>query len=283
VKALILIFLALSIFGAAGYFTYQLFIHPQVALREEKLQPPGPPPPDTTIPEFQKCVALRKSGKLLPARDAFYGFLDRYPESTKIEEAKNLLGDINTQIFLSPIPAPEKQIYIVQKGDVLNKVSSKMKTTGELIMRANDLKGTMLRIGQKIAVAPDEFTVTISHKQNKVILYNKGRFFKQYPILQWPPAHAKKAVGPKAPPAPKILGKVTDKLAWLNGTRVTFYEKGYSDATHWIQINIAGCTLHSELAENSTAKPPSGGIVLSPIALKEMADMLPKGTPVTLE
>jgi hypothetical protein len=283
VKALILIFLALLVFGVGGYFTYELFIHPQVALKEEKLQPPGPPPPDSTIPEFEKCVAVRKSGKLLPARQAFYDFIDRYPESSKLEEAKNQLGDINTQIFLNPIPAPEKQIYVVQKGDVLNRVASKMKTTGELIMRANGLTGTMLRIGQKIAVAPDEFTMVISRKQNKVTLYNKGRFFKQYPVLQWPPAHAKKGVGGKAPPQAKIVGKVTDKLSWLNGTRVTFYEKGYASATHWIHINIAGCTLHSEIAENSTAKPPGGGIVLTPRALKELADMIPKGTPVTLE
>lgn len=282
-KALIIIVLALSIFGAAGYFTYELFIHPKRALQEEKLLPPAPPGPDSTLPEFQKCVALRKSGKWLPARDALYDFIDRYPESSKLEEAKTLLGDVNTQIFLSPIPAPEKQIYIVQKGNVLNHVASKMKTTGELIMRANALKGTMLRIGQKIMVSPAEFTIVISRKQNKVTLYNKGRYFAQYPVLEWPPDHAKKATGAKAPPQPKVLGKVTDKIAWLNGTRVTYYEKGYENATHWIQINIHGCTLHSERGENSALKPPGGGISLSPIALKNLADMIPKGTPVTLE
>ncbi len=282
-KVLILIFLALSIFGAAGYFTYELFIHPQVALKEEKLQPPGPPPPDTTIPEFQKCVAVRRSGKLLPARDAFYDFIDRYPESSKLDEAKTILGDINTQIFLSPLPAPEKQIYIVQKGNVLNHVAAKMKTTGELIMRSNDLKGTMLRIGQKIMVSPDEFRMVLSHKQKKVILYNKGRYFAQYPVLAWPAEHGAKATGPKPPPQPKVLGKVTDKIAWLNGTRVTFYEKGYADSTHWIQLSIRGYTLNSELTENSPTKPPGGGVVLPAISLKNLSDMIPKGTPVTLE
>ncbi len=63
-KALVIILLALSVCGAAGYFTYELFIRPEQALRFEKSLPPTPAPPDSTLPEFQKCVAIRKSGKL---------------------------------------------------------------------------------------------------------------------------------------------------------------------------------------------------------------------------
>lgn len=283
-KALIIIVLALSIFGAAGYFTYRLFIQPEQALKLEKLMPPTPPPPDLTLPDFQKCVALRKSGKLLEARAAFYAFLDQYPESAKLDEAKNMLGDINTQIFLTPVQTPEKEIYIVKQGDVINRVAGRMKTTGELIMRANNLSGTMLRIGQKLMVAPADFSVVINRKQEKVILNNKGRFFKQYAILAWPPALAKKPAGGKpTPPPAKLAGKVTEKMAWLNGARVTFADKGYAEATHWIQINIPHCTLHSVADEKAESRPPGGGILLSPKALDELAALLSKGDPVTLE
>jgi len=284
VKALVIIALALAVFGAVGYFAYELFIRPEQALRQEKYGPRTPAPPDPTVPEFQKCVALRKNGKLLPARDAFYAFVEQNPHSSKIEEAKNMLGDINTDIFLSPIPAPEKEIYIVKQGDVINRVARHMKSTGELIIRSNGIQGTMLRIGQKLAVPPTEFTVTISRKQNKVILTNKGRFFKQYPILAWPPALAKKAPGGKpAPPPPKQTGKVTDRMAWYNGSRITFADKGYPEATHWIQININHCTLHSEADEKSEVRPGGGGILLSPKALEELAALLGKGDPVVLE
>ncbi len=283
-KALIIILLAVVVFGASGYYTYELFIKPEKAIREEKLAPATPPPPDPTIPDFQKCVTVRKSGKLLPARDAFYAFIEQNPYSTKLDEAKNMLGDINTEIFLSPIAAPEKEVYVVKKGDVIDRVARHMKTSGELIMKANRLSGSMLRIGQTLTVPPSDFSVVISRKQEKVIVSNKGRFFKQYPILAWPPGLAKKPAGGKpAPPPPKLAGKVTDKMAWLNGQRVTYSEKGYADSTHWIQINIPHCTLHSEADEKSQVRPTGGGILLSPKALEELAVLLSKGDPVTLE
>lgn len=282
-KALIILFLIIAIFGGASYFGYKLFVQPQIALKQEKLLPPPPPPPDLTIPEFNKCLAIRKSGKVLEARDAFYGFIERYPDSTKIEDAKNLLGEINTDILLSSIAAPDKEEYIVQKNDVITLVARKLKIPGELLVRANNLQGPMLRIGQKLSVSPGEYSLVISHKQNKVTVLNKGKFFKQYAVLAWPPSHAKTVVGPKAPPTAKIAGRVTEKISWLNGGRVTFMDKGYINATHVIQINISGCTLHSEADENSPQRPQGGGIRLTPDALDELAAMLSKGDPVTLE
>lgn len=282
-KALIIIFLTLGIFGGAAFVGYKMFVQPKIALKQEKLLPPLPPPPDPTVPEFNKCVAIRKSGKVVEARDAFYGFIERYPESSKIEDAKNFLGEINTDIMLSTMTAPEKQVYIVQKGDVITRVANHLKTTGELLVRANNLQGPMLRIGQKLTISPGDFSLVISRKTDKVTVLNKGKFFKQYAILEWPPSHAKKPAGGKAVVQPKVMGKVTDKISWLNGTRVTFMEKGYINSTHWVQINIPGCTLHS-VAEGDTAqKPPSGGIRLTPDALDELDAMLAKGDPVTLE
>lgn len=281
-KALIIIFLTLGIFGGAAYVGYKMFLQPKIALKKELLLPPPPPPPDPTLPEFNKCVAIRKAGKMVEARDAFYGFIERYPESSKIEDAKNLLGEINTDLLLSTQPAPEKQVYIVQKGDVITRVAARMKTTGELLVRSNNLQGPMLRIGQKLTISPGDFSLVISHKNDKVTVLNKGKFFKQYAILEWPPGHAKKMVGGKPAPFEKKTGKVTDKISWLNGTRVTFMEKGYINSTHWVQINISGCTLHS-VAEEGGQKPPGGGIRLTPDALDELDAMLAKGDPVTLE
>jgi len=288
VKALIILVLAIMVFGAGGYFTYELFIHPKVALEEEKQLPEPPPPPDPSIPDFEKAVAVRRDGTLLEARDALTAFVEHNPQSSRIEEARDLLGEVNSAIFLSPVAAPEKEVYIVQKNDVIGRVAMRMHTSAELLMRANNLQNSMLRIGQRLTVSPGEFSVVISRKTDRVILLNKGRFFKQYTIRSWPPMHAKKAAtGHKgAPVLPKQMGKVTDKLAWLNGNRVLFSDKGYINATHWIQINIPGCTLYGDPGANVNApdaKPPGGGIVLSPDAPSELAAMLNKGAPVTLE
>ena len=289
-KALFLIALTLVIFGTGAYFTYEMFIVPKKALEAEKAQPPPPPPPDPTVPEFDKAKAVRKTGKILDAREALTAFVERYPESSKIDEAKNLLGNINTDLFLSTRPAPEKEQYIVQRGDVINRVATKLKVTPELLMRANSLERTMLMIGQKLTMSPADFSVVISRKKDKVTLLNKGRFFKQYPILSWPPQLTKKppAAGQKiAPPVPKQVGKVRDKIAWLDGQRVIFTDKGYWTAKFWIEINIAGCTLYPEpepgTPETPNSKPASGGIALDPEACTELGALLSKDDPVTLE
>jgi LysM repeat protein len=287
VKALIILVLASMVFGAGGYFTYEMFIHPKVALEEEKQLPPLPPPPDLSLPDFEKAVDVRRNGTLLEAREALSAFVEHNPQSSKIDEARDLLGEVNTAIFLSPVAAPEKEAYIVQKNDVIGRVAIRMHTSAELLMRANNLQTAMLRIGQKLSVSQGEFSLVISRKTDKVVLLNKGRFFKQYAVRSWPPIHAKKAIaGRKPPPLPKQFGKVTEKLAWLNGARVLFSDKGYVNAAHWIQINIPGCTLYGDpgaSADAANAKPPGGGIVLPPDAPGELAAMLNKGAPVTLE
>ena len=287
-KALFLIVLAVAIFGTGAYVTYEMFIVPKKALEAEKAQPPPPPPPDPTVPEFEKAKAARQPGKLLEAREALTAFVERYPESSKIDEAKNLLGKINTDLFLSTRPAPEKEIYIVQRGDVINRVATKLKVTPELLMRTNSLEQTMLRIGQKLTIAPADFSVVISRKKDRVTLLNKGRFFKQYAIISWPPQHAKKALPAvaKAPPLPKQTGKVKDKIAWLDGQRVIFTDKGFWTAKFWIEISIPGCTLYPDpegAPETPNSKPANGGIALAPEALTELGALLSKGDEVTLE
>lgn len=288
-KALIILCLALAVFGAAGYATYRLFIQPEQALKMEKLLPPPPPPPDPTVPEFQKCLAIKKSGKLVPARDALYTFIEQYPESTKAPEAKDLIGELNRQIYLTPFPSPDRQVYIVKPGDVIDRVARHMKTSGEMILRANNLhantnKGVILQIGQKLSVPQLELSLVISRKQDRVIVLNRGRFFSWYPVVLWPPGLTKKpAAGKAVPVVAKQAGQVTQKMAWLNGQRITYADKGYAESTHWIQINIAHCTLHSVADEKAEGRPPGGGIVLASKAMEELTALLDKDDSVILE
>jgi LysM repeat protein len=283
VKAIIVILFACVIFGVSGYFAYDLFIKPTVELKLEKEAPPTPAPTDSSVPEFEKCIALKLKGKLPEARKALQEFIDNHPESTKLEDARNELGNVNTRIFLSPIQTPEKAVYVVKSGDVITRVARQNKSTPELIMKANGLTGSMLRIGQKLLLPPANFSIIISRKQNKVIVNNDGRFFKQYPILKWPP---------QIPPykkgviVPKQTGKVIEKIAWFDGSRVIFTDKGYPSATHWIAVTVKHCTLYAEPPPNAdpnkVQRPPSG-IAIPPQGTAELGAMLVRGNPVTLE
>ena len=287
-KALFLIILAVAIFGSGAYFTYEIFIQPKQALAAEKALPPPPPPPDPTVPEFEKAGAAANAGKAREGREALASFVERYPESTKIDEAKDLLGALNSKLFLTSGTSPEKSIYVVKPNNVITRVANGLKISPELLMRMNGLKKDGLQIGQKLYYAPADFSLVIIRAKDKVTLLNHGRFFKQFPVKSWPPVHAKKpqAGGPKLA---KQTGKVRNKVAWADGKQVNFTDPPYWDeeTKFWIEINLAGCTLYPEPDENSPetphSKPANGGIALTPEALLELGAFLSREDTVTLE
>lgn len=280
VKALIILFLTVIVFGAATYFTYELYVKPERALRAERQRGPPPPPPDPSLPDFAVCLQLKKKGDPIATRAALVSFLDRFPRSTKIDEARGLLGEINTDLFFSQAPAPEKEIYIVAKGDVLNRVALRTHSTPELIFRSNNLTGVMLRIGQKLLIPPADFSAVVSLSEKTVTLYNAKRFFKQYRILALPArdtAHS----GPLS----KRLGKVISKLATDSaGNRVTFQDKGYAGALHEVSLSIPGHSLYAIPPSDGLVEPAArAGIGLAPEDMEEIAVLLKKNDPVTIE
>lgn len=288
VKALIIIFLTLGIFGGAAYFTYDLFIRPQEELKRERRLGPPPPPPDPTLPEFDKAMALRKSGDPEQARTALSDFIDRYPESTKRDEARDALGELNSNLFFSATITPDKEVYVVKSGDVLTRVASRAKTTPELIISMNKLENTMLKIGQKLIVAPTDFSLHIERAKDKIVLLKQGKFFKQYSITALPGGTAG-ATGRKPSPAqrqPRISGKVAERISWLDGSRVTFMDKGFSSADHWIVISPSGHSLYTageDAKGQPKQKPQGGGYGLAADHMHELATLLRKNDPVIIE
>jgi LysM repeat protein len=287
-KAFVIIALAVAVFGTAGYYAYELFVRPQKALQAERALGPQAPPPDPSLPEYDKCMEVVHKGDVLASRAVLAAFVEHNPKSSKIDEARDQLGELNSKIFFSPRPAPEKQVYLVRKGDVLNKVARVTRTTPELLMRANGLTGIMLRIDQKLYYTPAEFSLAVSRKRKMVTLLNYGKFFKQYPVRDMPTAHAAPAKkGGATPPPMKLAGKVMEKIAWgANGGRLIFSDKDYASANHWITIGVPGHTIYSDPDPQSGArlnKPPAGGIGIAPEAAAELSILLTKGNPVTIE
>ena len=170
-KWLFLLLLAVVIFGGAAFFSYDLFVKPQRTIEKEKSgEIPVEPVPDVSLPEFQAAAKLRQEGKLLEARDALMTFMQKFPNGRNIEEAKDLLGQVNTEMLFSDYVSPEKQEYIVRSGDVLAKIAAKTKTTPELIMRTNNLTNSMLRVGQRLLISRPDFSIFIQRKAQTVIL-----------------------------------------------------------------------------------------------------------------
>ncbi len=249
-KWLFALLLALAIFGGAAYFAYNVLFKQEIAVqKEQRGEIPATPVPDLSLPEFQEAAKLRQEGNLVEARNALFAFIQKYPNGQHFEEAKDLLGAVNIDILFSPVPSPEKQEYIVKKGDVIARVAQKMKSTPELIMRTNNMNGTMLHIGQ---------------------------FFKQYHVQEM-------KLPPKQPP--RINTKVAEILAWKNGKRVGFGTREYQTSMRWIRLANAGYTIYAipdASHPSSDQPPPPLGLGISASEAEELSSLVNGKTPVTI-
>ncbi len=277
-KWLFVLLLALIIFGGAAWFGYNTFVKEEIAVKKEQRGEVTPAPmPDISLPEFQAAAQLRQEGKLAEARDALIAFIQKYPTGLHIEEAKDLLGEVNVDILLSRYPSPEKTEYVVMSGDVLAKIARKLKTTPELIMRMNNMSGTMLRIGDRLLISNPDFSIIIQRKANLVVLLNHGAFFKQY--------HVREAKLPPKQPA-TITAKVAETMAFKDGKRVGLGSKEYIGSTRWIRLaGAAGYTLYSipdAAHSNLDQPPPPVGLGLAASDVEELSSLVNNRTPVTI-
>ena len=278
IKWLFALLLAIVIFGSAAFFGYHIIIKPELAVRAERsAEFVDEPRIDSTLPEFQAAAELRKNGELAEARAALTAFLQKYPNSPNAEAAKDLLGDTNMDIILSKYPSPEKKEYIVKSGDVLARVATKMKSTPELIMRTNNLSGTMLRIGDRLLISNPEFSLFIQRKEQAITLLDRGVFFKRYRVrnVKLPPKQQT-----------RITTRVAETMAWRDGKRVGFGTKEYMGSVRWIRLATAGHVLYAEPsaegAQPGGVPPPPTGYGMAAHDVEELSGLVNSKTAVTI-
>jgi len=275
-KWLFVLILALLILGSA-WIGYNIVFHQDIQVRKEERGEATPAPtPDISLPEFQAAAKLRQEGKLTEAREALGAFIQKYPAGLHVEEAKDLLGEVNVDILLSRTPSPEKEEYVVKPGDVLVKISNKLKTTPELIMRMNNLSGTMLHIGEHLLISHPEFSIVIERKAKVVVLLNHGAYFKQY--------HVREAKLSARQP-PKVTTKVAETMAWRDGRRVGFGTKEFIGSTRWIRLGAPAYTIYSvpdSAHPNLDQPPPALGLGVAAADVEELSGLVNNRTPVTI-
>jgi len=276
-KWIFALLLAAAIFGGAALFSYEIFIRPELVMRAELKSSATPvPAPDISLPEFQAAAKLKSEGKLAEARAALTAFIQKYPSGLHVGEAQDLLGDVNINILLSDYPAPEKEEYTVRSGDVLARVAGKFKSTPELIMRTNNLSGTMLRIGQKLLISHPEFSILIQRNAKLLYLLDRERFFKRYHLLE--------EKLPANPPT-KINTRVAEIMAWKNGKRVGLGSPQFLNSTRWVRLGTPGYVIYSEPDDSHQIldiPPPAQGIGMTASDVEELSSLVNTRTAVTI-
>jgi LysM repeat protein len=271
-KWLFVLLLAIVIFGGAAFFSYNIFVKQEIAVRAEQrsdLQPQ--PTPDFGLTEFRAAQGLKENGRLSEARAALTAFLERYPTGNHSDEAKDLLGEVNLSMLLSRYPAPGKTEYTVKRGDVIARVAAKTKSSPDLIMRMNNMSGTMLHIGDRLMIAHPDFSLFVQRNERVVMLLDHGQFFKRYHVLNV------KLLGRQSP---KINTRVAEIMAWKNGKRVGFGSKEYASSTRWVRLAATGYYLYA--AGSGGAPPPPQGLQMEARDLVELSTLVNNKTPATI-
>jgi LysM repeat protein len=275
-KWLFAFLLAVIIFGGATWFYFLIFKQDIEVRKEQRGELTPEPRPDLSLSEFQAAAQLRQEGKLADARAALTAFIQKYPTGQHTEEAKDLLGEVNVDIFLSRTPSPEKEEYIVKPGDVLQKIAHKLKSTPELIMRMNNLSGTMLHIGERLLISHPDFSIFVQRKPKLLVLLNHGAFFKQYHLRE-------EKLAPKQPS--RVQTKVAEVMAWKDGKRVGLGSKDYVSSTRWIRL-VAPAYMVYSLPDNAHPNleqpPPPSGFGLPAAEVEELSTLVNNRTPVTI-
>jgi LysM repeat protein len=274
VKLLVVASLAIGVFGGGGFVAYRLFFKKPDPRGRNPNEPVVTPTPDPCIAMFNQAKREIASGDQNDAQKILLALVQSFPDSTRINEAKKLLGDLNISAFFSPEPGPDKTEYVVIRGDSIARIATKTKNPAELIFKANGLDSLTIQPGRKLIIPKGQFSLVVNTKKGDVTLMNNGIFFRWYKPLEL------------KLPAKVVLGqfKAREKIAWAEGVRVAFGEKKYLGSSRWIAINGSGITLYSETnSRTPNVQKPATGIMLGPADMEELFALVVKDTPVTVK
>ena len=274
VKLLVVASLAIGVFGGGGFVAYRLFFKKPDPRGRNPNEPVVTPTPDPGIAMFNQAKREIASGDQNDAQKILLALVQSFPDSTRINEAKKLLGDLNISAFFSPEPGPDKTEYVVIRGDSIARIATKTKNPAELIFKANGLDSLTIQPGRKLIIPKGQFSLVVNTKKGDVTLMNNGVFFRWYKPLEL------------KLPVKVVLGqfKTREKIAWADGVRVAFGEKKYLGSRRWIVFNGSGITLYSETnPQTPNVQKPGTGIMLGPADMEELFALVVKDTPVTVK
>src|SRR5260221_8379270 len=153
--------LVIVIFGGGSFATYELFLKKASRKPAKGSEAVVTPTPDPGIALLDQARELIAKGNVEDGKRLLISIFQNFPKSTKADEARRAVGDMNIQDFFSPQPSADKKEYVVARGDSIAKIASKTKAAPELIFKANGLDGLMIQPGQNFIFPIGQFTVHV--------------------------------------------------------------------------------------------------------------------------
>lgn len=275
----IVILVALLVFGGGGFAVYKLYVHPRATLAAEQRKLERTAAEEEARPDPAEVAFADTAGRAAAAaspenaRALWSGFLERFPDSPRAAEARRALTPLNVADLFSPRPDDSKTIHTVARGDSLYKIARQNGTTIDLVARANGLEGTMLQIGQQLVVPKLQITATADRQAGTLRLDNHGEFLAEYPLLSARITAVPEGTGTET--------RVTDLVVETDGKRVTYGQTGYAEGRRSIVLSPPGGSIVAAAPETPGEELP-GGWVVQDGDMSDIFVLLSRGVPVTI-
>jgi LysM repeat protein len=285
-QLIVVILLAALVIGGGSYMAYEA-LHPYRHLAQFERAVYVPP----IVAEIENARQLRAEGKLAEAQRLLRNQLRLHGHRPEAKAARELLGEINTEMFFSTDVPFGKTEYVVQRGDSLWRIARKLDSTPAVIMRTNRMESDLIKPGDRLLVPNAEFTVTLDLPNERAVVHTGDGFFKQYPIVSINlPRHLESAITTKIKasalwkdgamlnnPSPADRAAGTPWLHLARGGYILYgvsEEEGVAQSTVEISDGAADAPRHPDL--------PRHGIALLKDDLEELQLLIERGTPVTI-
>lgn len=232
---------------------------------------------DSSLHYLTQAKTLQASGDYSGARQAAYQVLEANQNGRTADSARQLLSEIHTELVFSARQMEEKQEYVIQSGDSLARIARTFNTTVELLQKGNNLKGSMIRQGDRLRILKGDFSVRVDKSDNLLDVFFNGKFFKRYQV----------GTG-KFAKTPEGDFEINDRIAqptwWRpDGKAIPFGDPENLLGTHWLSLNVRGYGIHGTWEPDTIGQQASAGCVrLLNEDIEELFALLPLRTPVTI-
>ena len=218
-----------------------------------------------------------KIGNILKAKEAYQKIIERFPNSKRIAKAQEASENMNIKILFSPVITLDTIRYEVRKGDTLIKIAKKFNTTVDIISRANELKTTTIKVGDKLRVSKGKFSIVVDKSQNILTLKSGEEIVKTYRV----------ATG-KSSSTPVGVFKITNKVInppWYptSGGVVPAGSPKNILGSRWLGISKPGYGIHGTTQPESIGKSVTEGCIrMKNSDVEELYSIVLEGTQVTI-
>ncbi|MDD5116709.1 MAG: L,D-transpeptidase family protein [Candidatus Omnitrophica bacterium] len=225
---------------------------------------------------FNQARGLEAKGSLLEAKELYQKLVNDFPESPEVAAWQRKAEEMNIKLLFSPAITPKSITYQVKPGDSLAKIARQYKTTVELIMKSNNISGSLIIPGRKIKIWNAPFAILVDKSQNILLLKSDEEIIKTYIV----------STG-KNNCTPVGTFKITNKLVnptWFKAGAVV--PSGSSEnvlGTRWMGFDLAGYGIHGTTEPKELGKQVTQGCVrLNNTDVEELYTIVPVGTEVTV-